>query len=209
MEPTVFALSIVILLFSVIVHEVMHGLAALYNGDHTAQKAGRLTLNPIAHIDPIGTILIPAALIFSGSRLLFGWAKPVPVNPFNFKDIKKGELTTSAAGVLANFFLAIFAAILLKLAGDMADPISRETLSFAVNINLVLAVFNLLPIPPLDGSKIVMTLLPAKLAASYARLEKYGLLIILLLWLIPFGRSTLLSTVLGSVIMVFQYLLGV
>lgn len=204
-----FALSIVILLFSVIVHEVMHGLAALYNGDHTAQKAGRLTLNPIAHIDPIGTILIPTLLIFSGSRLLFGWAKPVPVNPFNFRDLKKGELTTAAAGVAANFVLAVFAALILKISGGMADPISRESLSFAVNINLVLAVFNLLPIPPLDGSKIVMTLLPAKLAASYASLEKYGLIILMLLWLIPFGRSTLLSTVLGSLIMVFQYLLGV
>src|SRR5687768_2967999 len=113
--PEFFALSIVILLFSIIVHEVMHGYAALKFGDTTAQRAGRLTLNPIPHIDLFGTILLPGLLIFTGSPILFGWAKPVPVNPLNFSNIRKGELIVSAAGVLSNFALAIIAAIIFHI----------------------------------------------------------------------------------------------
>ena len=117
MDPTIFAGAIVILLFSVIVHEVMHGLVALKFGDRTAQNAGRLTLNPLPHIDPIGTILVPTILILSGLLLpggnsfIIGWAKPVPVNPLNFSNFRTGELFVSLAGVGSNFALAIFAAI--------------------------------------------------------------------------------------------------
>ena len=209
MDPSVFALSIVVLLFSVIVHEVMHGLAALYFGDTTAQRAGRLTLNPIPHIDPIGTILLPALLIISGSPVLFGWAKPVPVNPFNFRDIKKGELWVSSAGIISNLILALFAALSFHLFSNFASIQALLVLQFAVNINLILAIFNLLPIPPLDGSKILSTLLPPRLAAKYQSLERYGLFILLILWFVPFGRTTLLGYILGSVLSIFHQILGV
>ncbi|MCL4367488.1 site-2 protease family protein [Patescibacteria group bacterium] len=209
MEATILTLSVLVLLFSVIVHEVMHGLAALYFGDHTAENAGRLTLNPLPHIDLIGTILLPLLLFISGSPVLFGWAKPVPVNPFNFSDIRKGELVVSSAGILANLFLAILAAIIFHLTLPFKDVLSASVLQFAVNINLVLAVFNLLPIPPLDGSKILMSFLPPKLAAAFAAWERYGIIILLLMWFIPFGNTTLLGLILGSVIAVFHQVLGV
>src|SRR3990167_9994626 len=116
MQPEfLLALSIVILLFSVILHEVMHGWVALKFGDRTAEQAGRLTLNPIPHIDPIGTILLPGLLLLTGSPILFGWAKPVPVNPLNFSSLRKGELFVSAAGILANFSIAVAAAIIYHI----------------------------------------------------------------------------------------------
>lgn len=209
MDPTFFAASIVILLFSVIVHEVMHGLAALYFGDHTAERAGRLTLNPLPHIDLVGTILLPLLLIISNSPILFGWAKPVPVNPLNFRDIRKGELATSAAGVLSNFGIAILAAIFFRLGFPIFDLTLLNILKFAVDINLLLAIFNLLPIPPLDGSKIVLSFLPPHLAASYQTIERYGLFILLFLWLIPFGNTTLLFAVVGIFLRFFHLILGV
>lgn len=182
--PEVFALSIVILLFSVILHEVMHGYVALKFGDHTAERAGRLTLNPIPHIDLFGTILLPAFLIFTGSPILFGWAKPVPVNPLNFSDLRRGELLVSAAGILANFSLAILAAIIFQVLNALPQEFPAyvgSILTFAVLINLVLGLFNLLPIPPLDGSKILMSQLPFNLARQYEKLTPYGFLILLML----------------------------
>lgn len=156
--PEFFAISIIVLLFSVIVHEVMHGLIALKFGDRTAQNAGRLTLNPIPHIDLIGTILLPILLIFSGSPILFGWAKPVPVNPLNFSNLRKGEFFVSAAGILANFSLAIIATIIYHILNTLPQEFPSlvgAVLRFTININLVLGVFNLFPIHPLDGSKIL------------------------------------------------------
>ncbi len=211
MGPEYLALSIVILLFSVIVHEVMHGLAALKFGDRTAQQMGRLTLNPIPHIDPIGTILLPALLIFTGSPILFGWAKPVPVNPLNFRNIRKGELVVSAAGILANFGLAIAAAIIYHLLDALPitfPALVGSLLHFTVMINLVLAIFNLLPIPPLDGSKILLSQLPYNLAKEYQKFERYGILILLILLMIPLGPSSLLQTVLGFLVRLFSSLLG-
>lgn len=215
MDPTVFAFSIVVLLFSVILHEVMHGWVALKFGDHTAERAGRLTLNPIPHIDPIGTILIPALLIFppllAGGRpgFIFGWAKPVPVNPFNFRDIKKGELATAAAGVAANFGLALAAALIFHLTTSFSNSLLQSLLATVVYINLLLGVFNLLPIPPLDGSKIVMSYLPAHLETAYRSFEKYGFLILMLLWFVPFGQTTLLGAILGVVLDFGHLVLGV
>ena len=209
--PEFFATSIIILLFSVIIHEVMHGLVALKFGDHTAENAGRLTLNPIPHIDLFGTILLPALLIITGSPILFGWAKPVPVNPLNFRNLRKGELMVAAAGILANFSLAIIAALIFHLLNALPQTFPAllgSLLRFTVLINLVLGIFNLFPIPPLDGSKILLSQLPLKLARSYQRLEPYGILILLVFMMIPFGRSSLLQTVLGFLVSFFSSLLG-
>lgn len=183
MDPIASALSIIILLFSVIIHEVMHGLVALKFGDHTAEQAGRLTLNPIPHIDLFGTILLPILAFWSGG-IIFGWAKPVPVNPLNFSNLRKGEFFVSAAGILANFGLAIVAAIIYHILNALPQTFPAyigDVLSFSILINLVLGVFNLLPIPPLDGSKILMSQLPYNLARQYQKIEPYGFLVLLIL----------------------------
>lgn len=186
------AIKIVILLFSVVLHEVMHGVMALKFGDSTAQRAGRLTLNPIPHIDPIGTILIPGFLLITGSPIFFGWAKPVPVNPLNFSDLRKGELFVSAAGILANLFLAIVGAVLFNLLRGTATPdLLLQSLTFVVIINLLLGIFNLFPIPPLDGSKVLLSLLPYNLARQYERLEPYGFLILVILLMSGFLQPLL------------------
>lgn len=188
----------------------MHGLVALKLGDRTAQNAGRLTLNPIPHIDLFGTILLPLLLIISGSPILFGWAKPVPVNPLNFSNLRKGELLVSAAGILANFSLAIASAILYHLLNIFpATPeVLLNLLRFAAIINLVLGIFNLFPIPPLDGSKILLSQLPYNLARSYQKFERYGFLVLVILMMIPFGQSSLLQTILGFFVGIFSSLLG-
>lgn len=211
MNPEFLALSIVILLFSVILHEVMHGVMAKKFGDTTAERAGRLTLNPIPHIDLFGTILLPALLIISGSPILFGWAKPVPVNPLNFSNLRRGELLVSAAGILANFGLAITAALIYHLLNALPQTfpaLLASLLKFTVLINLILGIFNLFPIPPLDGSKILLSQLPYNLAKEYQKLERYGFLILIILLLVPFGNSTLLQTILGFFVRIFTNLLG-
>ncbi len=209
--PEFFAITIIILLFSVIVHEVMHGLVALKFGDTTAQRAGRLTLNPIPHIDLVGTILLPALLIITGSPILFGWAKPVPVNPLNFSNIKKGEIFVSLAGILANFGLAIIAALIYHFLNFIPfefPAIVGSVLQYTVMINLVLAVFNLFPIPPLDGSKVLLGLLPYNLAREFMKFERYGFLILLILMMVPLGQGSLLQTILGFFVRIFSQLLG-
>ncbi|MFH0937416.1 MAG: site-2 protease family protein [Candidatus Daviesbacteria bacterium] len=207
MEPTFLAAAVIILLFSVIIHEVAHGFVALKFGDRTALLAGRLTLNPIPHIDPIGTILLPLLLILSGSPVMLGWAKPVPVNPFNFSNIRKGELFVSAAGIGTNFAIAVFAALILNILRPIFPPLLENILRFTILINLILAIFNSLPIPPLDGSKILATFLPPHLAQTYAQFERYGIFILLLLLLIPVGGSSLLGFFLGIILSFFQIIL--
>lgn len=185
----IIALSVIILIFSVIIHEVMHGYAALMFGDRTAERAGRLTLNPIPHIDPIGTILLPGILfllpVLTGTSpgFLIGWAKPVPVNPLNFRDLKRGEIFVSLAGVGANFALALTFAVLYHIcnAFDIGHTL-LQVLEFAVQINLVLGIFNLLPVPPLDGSKVLIALLPYQAAKRFEAISfQYGFMLILLL----------------------------
>ena len=209
--PEFLAMSILILLFSVILHEVMHGWVALKFGDHTAERAGRLTLNPIPHIDLFGTVLLPALLIMTGSPILFGWAKPVPVNPLNFRSLRRGELMVSAAGVVANFTLAIVAAIIFHILNALPQTFPAllgSLLLFTVKINLVLGIFNLFPIPPLDGSKVLLSQLPYKWAKEYQKFERYGILILLILLMIPFGQSSLLHTILGFFVDIFSRILG-
>lgn len=177
-------LSVVILFFSVMIHECSHGLVALWRGDPTAKNSGRLTLNPIPHIDVFGTIMLPLFLIIMGSKFLFGWAKPVPINPYNFKNPKKDLILVSFSGPLSNFILAIIAGIILRLGFHGVFPLNQAVayfLFFACLINLILGLFNLIPVPPLDGSKILIGLLPTRQAIAFARLEPFGMIIVLFL----------------------------
>ena len=183
----------VILVFSIVFHEVAHGRVALWRGDTTARDAGRLTMNPIPHIDPFGTIIFPLFLLLTQSPFLFGWAKPVPVNPWRLRESKKDMAIVGASGPASNFLLAIIANVLFKLSFQSLG--SEHTLTqafyFAVIINVVLAVFNLIPIPPLDGSRVVTALLPEDLAIQYSRIERYGFLIILAFFILGIHRYIL------------------
>jgi Zn-dependent protease len=174
------ALMAVVLLFSVIVHEVAHGYVALLNGDPTARMLGRITLNPVPHIDPIGTILLPLLLLLSHAGILFGWAKPVPVNPLNYRNYRRAEIAVSAAGPLSNLALAVAFALLLRL--GLGNQGLMKLAFFGVSINIFLALFNLIPIPPLDGSHILSILLPRDLARLYHYLDPVGFVLILLLF---------------------------
>jgi len=181
MEIIIF--QIVALIFSAIIHEYMHGWAAHQLGDTTAKDMGRLTLNPIPHIDPIGSIALPALLIFSGMGIVFGWAKPVPYNPYNLRDQKYGGAKVAIAGPAANLITAIFFGLILRFA-PIANPAFATFLAIIVQINLLLMIFNLVPLPPLDGSKVIMPFLPYKLQTQFAKLEQYGMfLVILFIWI--------------------------
>lgn len=175
----------VVLFLSVILHEVSHGAAARALGDPTAQRSGRLTLNPLAHIDLWGTVLLPAFLIALKAPILLGWAKPVPFDPSYFKNRRAGIFAVAAAGPLMNILLALVLAGVLHQTQAQTHGLLRGALSFGVSINLLLALFNLLPIPPLDGSKLLAVLLPTRLERAYLGLGRWGMLI--LIPLIYFG----------------------
>jgi len=188
--PLVFQL--IILLFSVIIHEIFHGLAALYFGDDTAEKMGRLTLNPIKHLDPIGSVLLPLILVIMNSGFVFGWAKPVPYNPLKLKNPRRDTALLALSGPLANFSLALFFGLITRVIMITSSFISLlPYLMFIVWINLILGIFNLMPIPPLDGSKILFYLFPSRELEMI--LSQYG--IILLLFFIMFAGSIILPLV--------------
>lgn len=168
---------IVVLIFSAIFHEYMHGFAALRLGDPTAKNAGRLTFNPIVHLDLFGSILLPLSMVLLGSPFLFAWAKPVPYNPNNLSDKKYGDAKVAAAGPLANLAIAVVLALVLRFMPFSAPTFSMLIASI-IYINLILMVFNLIPIPPLDGSKIVSAFLPDKIKSRYLSLERFGLLFV-------------------------------
>ena len=171
--------QIAVLILSVVVHEVSHGWAANYLGDPTARLSGRLSLNPMSHIDPIGSVLVPLLLFFTNAGIMLGWAKPVPVNPYNLRG-KYGEAIVAAAGPLSNIFLAVVFGLLIR-AGETLLPASFLHLAVSVVIiNIVLAIFNLVPIPPLDGSKILFAFLPYHLQQTRESLERYGFFIVLI-----------------------------
>jgi Zn-dependent protease len=179
---------IAILIMSVVIHEVSHGFMAEYFGDKTARSAGRLTLNPLVHLDMFGSILLPAVLILSHSPFLFGWAKPVPYNPDNLSDRKWGTIWVSAAGVLSNFFMALVFGLVIRLTSGMGLPSGFYFITSAiVIINLALGIFNLVPIPPLDGSKILFSFLPESAFSFIIAYERYAL-ILLLVFIIFFSN---------------------
>ncbi|MDQ7038146.1 MAG: site-2 protease family protein [Aquificota bacterium] len=208
-------LSIPALMLAVVLHEVAHGWVAYRMGDPTAKLAGRLTLNPIPHVDPFGTIILPGMFIIFGSPVIFGWAKPVPINPNNFRDLRMGTFLVSIAGVSMNIMLAFFFGALYRiLTGlmNVLDPFIVKSIIFpllifsqkSVLINLILAIFNMIPIPPLDGSRALMSFLSFRYWELFYRYEIYGFFVITLL---------LFTGVLGKIIypplkFLYQLILG-
>lgn len=167
--------EILIFVYSIIIHEISHGYVALRSGDRTAQAYGRLTLNPLPHIDPVGSVLVPLSLfILTQGQVVFGWAKPVPVNPYNFNNLRKDEAFVSLAGPLSNIVLAIIFGLILRF---WPTTIIAPLLALAVRLNLSLAVFNLLPIYPLDGSHILFYFFPK----TESFLTRYGYIILICL----------------------------
>lgn len=170
-------ISLGIFFACVVIHEFAHAFTAYKLGDTTAKREGRLTLNPLAHIDPVGTLLLPIMLLAMNAPILFGWAKPVPINYRNLSNPKRDIIWVGLSGPLANLLTALLAAILLKSGLDAPSPYSALLRSFMI-VSVVLAVFNLIPLPPLDGSRVIFGLLPPRAAAAYARLEPYGFIIL-------------------------------
>jgi Zn-dependent protease len=201
---------VLVLLFSIIIHEVAHGYVALRNGDPTAKLAGRITLNPVPHIDLVGSIILPLLLLVANSPYLFGWAKPVPVNPMNFRNLRWGEFAVSLAGPGSNFLLAVMFALFYKLGlalgmGGLGLAKLAET---GMKVNVILAVFNLIPIPPLDGSHILATILPYNLARLYAQLEPYGFIILLVLFytgIISFILLPIYKVLIGLLVLLINF----
>ena len=191
------------LLLAVIVHELGHGIVAYRLGDPTPKLAGRLTFNPIPHIDPFGSIILPAILIIFNSPILFGWAKPVPINPFNFKKLgyRKGMAVTSLAGVSMNMLFAFIFGFLFQILSNQGVLSSIASVlgtgfiksvimplliffQYSVSINVILAIFNLLPIPPLDGWRFLTTMLPVQLEQKLESIEQYGMIILIVLLMV-------------------------
>lgn len=171
--------------FAITVHEVAHGWVAKKFGDNTASQLGRLTLNPIKHVDLVGTLLLPGLLLITGTGFIFGWAKPVPVDPRNFKIPRRDMAVVALAGPVSNLLMALFWALLARIGVTINIEAVSLPLIYAgaagISINLVLALLNMLPIPPLDGSRILTGLLPYGLAVQYNKLEPFGFIIILAL----------------------------
>lgn len=203
-----FLLAIPVLLFSMVAHEYAHGYAALRQGDATAYQLGRLTFNPIKHIDPMMTVILPAILWFgSGGQYIFGGAKPVPVNPRNYRSYKRGDIIVSSAGILANLALFVVCFLLSLAVGVLGRQFANDVeflvllqrmLFWGVWLNLLLAFFNLIPIPPLDGSHLFYHLLPPHLGARYRQLSRYGFLVLLLIIMLPQLRGILFTFLLPA-----------
>ena len=182
MDIVVTIFSLVVLLFSVIIHELSHGSVAYSLGDPTAKYEGRLTLNPLKHLDPFGSVILPLFLFLFQSPVLVGWAKPVPVNPYNFKDQKWGSLKVALAGPSSNIALALFFGLLMRFiptAFFSLVPGMFLIFSFIVQINIMLAIFNLIPIPPLDGSWVLFKFIPERFLKFKMFLQQYGVFILI------------------------------
>lgn len=204
MIPPPLPIQIFVLLFVVVVHEYCHGWMADKCGDDTAKVMGRVTLNPLPHLDLFGSILLPLFLILMRSPFLFAWAKPVPINPLRFNNPRKDMIKVGFSGPGANFLLAIISAVILRLipAGSSFTALLYDSLNYMVLLNLVLGLFNLVPIPPLDGSRILSGFLPRELSYRYNLLEPYGFIIIIFLF-----YSGFISLFLWPIVVFFHHLL--
>ncbi len=215
---TDFLLILPILLISVIVHEVAHGYTALRLGDPTAKQAGRLTANPIPHIDLVGSILVPLLSVIVAGRVFIAWAKPVPVNPANFQNFRRDDILVSVMGPASNIALAFVFSIItgLVLMVSPGDPTGAteffvRIMLNGIYLNVILAIFNMLPIPPLDGSHILASLLPQQLGDNYRRIGFLGIFIVLLLLNNPTFRGIFMSIIEAVVtpfIIIVQFLAG-
>jgi Zn-dependent protease len=200
------ALAAIPVLFAITLHEAAHGYAARHFGDMTAYAEGRISLNPLRHIDPVGTILLPLLTLFFGG-ILFGWAKPVPVNFSALRHPKKDMLWVALAGPAANLVMALFWGAMFKVALSMPGSYFAEPLlgmaQFGVTINAILLVLNLLPLPPLDGGRVAISLLPHRQAFQLAKIEPYGMVILIVLAVVPVGGQPVLSWVLSPLVSSF------
>ena len=195
-NPILLIFQLIVFIFSVMIHEVSHGYVAERLGDPTARLEGRLTLNPLKHLDPFGSIFLPISLYFlTSGAFVFGWAKPVPYSPNNLKDPKGGAAKIAAAGPISNFLVAIVFGILFRVFTGSGSFAILSLFAIIIYINILLAVFNLVPLPPLDGSKILYSLLPETELGERVRffLERYGM--ILLLFFIFFGFDLILPLI--------------
>jgi len=202
-------------ILAVVLHEVAHGWVAEKFGDDTARWMGRLTLNPLKHVDPIGTILIPVGLIVIGSPFIFGYAKPVPVNFRKLRNPKRDMVWVALAGPVTNILLAIASTALLCLAMQLPDSAAWVAQPLAlmcqasILINVVLCIFNLIPLPPLDGGRVAVGLLPAAAAYQLSRIEPYGFIIIVLLLVSGFFQNTIGPLIMGSARWLIELAMGV
>lgn len=195
-----------VVFLSIAWHEFAHGFVAYQLGDDTAEREGRLTMNPISHIDLFGSILLPAALYLMNAPFLFAWAKPVPYNPHNLRNERWGGALVAFAGPLANLLIAIFGAIILRLDAFATNPRLVEFFSFLAITNIALAVFNMIPVPPLDGSKILAAILPEFGRRIFEYLERFGPMVIFVLLLFVFN---LIAPILSKIIFsIFNFLVG-
>jgi Zn-dependent protease len=172
-----FVFQFAILIMSVVIHEVSHGFAARFYGDNTAEYEGRLTLNPLKHLDPVGSVLVPL-LMYSTNGPIFGWAKPVPYNPYNLKPGRWPEAFVALAGPLSNIVIALFFSLVLHLV-PIGNPAFVAITASIIYVNVLLAVFNLMPVPPLDGSKLLFALFPDKVYRFRNFFERYGLFLVI------------------------------
>ncbi|MFQ5653997.1 MAG: site-2 protease family protein [Planctomycetota bacterium] len=200
MDPSLYVKTFVLIgvVYSIVLHEIAHALAALWCGDPTAQRLGRITLNPIPHLDPIGSIVLPL-LGALGVIPFFGWAKPVPVNPFNYRKRVLGDVVVSLAGIAVNltiaFMVLLFTDLCLRLGFFAYDSAQITVFRYIALANIFLALFNLLPVPPLDGHHVMKYLLPAEMRGAYQSLGMMGILVVVLLLQIPVIRLALFSAV--------------
>lgn len=202
MDILIIIFGIIGFIFTIIVHEVSHGIVAERLGDPTARLMGRLTLNPLKHVDILGSIIVPLTLFFIRSPFLFGWAKPVPVDPYNLQHPRKDMALISLAGPLSNIVMAVILSISLRVF-LIAFPYSNMLIAFVylIQFNIILAVFNLIPVHPLDGGKILSGFLPSKQARAYNNfLSRYGIVIIILLLMPIFGGSPLITSIINPII---------
>lgn len=198
-----FIFLLIVLLFSVVIHEVSHGYVALMNGDPTAKYSGRLTLNPISHLDPVGSFLVPTFLLIltKGQGPIFGWAKPVPINPYNLRNPRWDMAKVAVAGAGANFTIAVIFGLILRFLSIPAALF--DLFSSIVLLNLLLGTFNLVPIPPLDGSKLLFAFIPDRFSQFKVLLEQYGMFMVIFfiffgLWLIFPIAHFLYSVLIGQ-----------